>query len=200
MMDKETIKQFLKPDKWKVLVFSVFIFSGLIFSGYVNAIGLEPHRVISHAKGEAGADFRVDMHDWNTLEWNASVNNTGNITLTNTKVIIDGEVIQSIPELKVNEKKDLRILQPYEFPSDYMLYMVCDQGVKEEIKLNHTVCGSYCFFEFSWYTLPGLVLCILGIIGGIFNRKKKKLLIPFTILFFIGIFLIWALSYVCSPA
>lgn len=172
----------------------------VIFSGYASAVGFLPHRVVNHTKGEDGADFRVDMHDWNSLEWNASMNNTGNVTLTNIKVIIGGKVIQLIPELKVNEKKDLLILQPYEFPSDYMLNIVCDQEVKEEIKLSHTVGGSHCFFEFNWYSLPGLTLCILGFLGGILTRKRKKLLIPFTIIFFIGILLIVTSSYVCLPA
>ena len=172
----------------------------VIFSGYASAVGLIPHSVVSHTKGEDGADFRVDMYDWNALEWNASMNNTGNVTLTNIKIIVSGKVIQLIPELKVNEKKDLLILQPYEFSSDYMLNIVCDQEVKEEIKLSHTVGGSHCFFEFNWYSLPGLTLCILGVLGGILTRKRKKLLIPFTIIFFIGILLIVTFSYVCLPA
>jgi len=104
-----------------------------VFFPYASAVGFLPHRVVNHTKGEDGADFRVDMHDWNSLEWNDSMNNTGNFTLTNIKIIVGGKVIQLIPESKVNEKKDLLILQPYEFPSDYMLKAgVVDRRIVDE--------------------------------------------------------------------
>jgi hypothetical protein len=104
-----------------------------VFFPYASAVGFLHHRVVNHTKGEDGADFRVDMHDWNSLEWNDSMNNTGNVTLTNIKIIVGGKVIQLIPESKVNEKKDLRILQPYEFPSDYMLKAgVVDRRIVDE--------------------------------------------------------------------
>jgi len=200
MMNKETIKEFLKPNNSKVLVFLVFILSSLIFSSYVSAAALLPHRVVSHTKGEDGADFRIDMHDLHT--WNASINNTGNVTLTNLEVIIGGKVIQEIPEIEVGKQKDSIILQSWEYPSDYMLYIVCDQEVKEEIKLSHIIGGSHCL-ETLPYILLGLILCIVGIIGGIFNRKNKKRLMLFMAIFFIGIFeicLMVILSLVCLPA
>jgi len=103
-----------------------------VFFPYASAVGFLPHRVVNHTKGEDGADFRVDMHDWNSLEWNDSMNNTGNVTLTNIKIIVGGKVIQLIPDSKVNEKKDLLILQPYEFPSDYMLKAGVDETLLPE--------------------------------------------------------------------
>lgn len=131
MMDKEAVKEFLKLDKWNVLAFSVFIISSLVLSSYVSAVALLPHGVVSHTKGEDGADFGIDMHDPYT--WNASINNTGNVTLTNIKVIIGEKLIQEIPNLEVGKQKDLVILQSWGYPKDYMLHIICDQGVKEEI-------------------------------------------------------------------
>lgn len=104
-----------------------------VFFPYARAVGFLPHRVVNRTKGEDGADFRVDMHDWNSLEWNDSMNNTGNVTLTNIKIIVGGKVIQLIPESKVNEKKDLLILQPYEFSLYYTLKAgVVDRRIVDE--------------------------------------------------------------------
>ena len=175
----------------------------VIFSGYARAVALLPHTVVSHTKGEDGADFRIDMHDPHT--WNASINNTGNVTLTNVRVITGEKVIQEIPELKAGEQKKLVILQSWEYPANYMLYIVCDQGVREEIELSHTTSGlplprSAPYNKFKWiFALSGIILSTLGFIGGILARKNRKLSLFYRIVFCIGIlFLVWVgLSYIC---
>jgi hypothetical protein len=141
----------------------------------VSAVAILPHVVVSHIKGEDGADFRIHMHDPHT--WNASINNTGNVTLTNIKVIIGENVIQKIPNLEVGKQNDLVTLQSWEYPKNYMLHIICDQEVKEEIELSHTTVGlplpgstpsnKILYNKFKWvFALPGLILSILGFVGG----------------------------------
>ena len=179
----------------------------VILSGYASAVDLLPHTIVSHTKGEEGADFRTHMHDPHT--WNASINNTGNVTLTNIKVIIGEKVIQEIPNLEVGKQNDLVTLQSWEYPKNSMLHIICDQGVKEEIELSHTTVGlplpgstpynKMRYNKFKWvFALPGIILSILGFVGGLLMRKKRKPLILCRIVLGIGIlFLILAgLNYV----
>ena len=154
---------------WVAIICTIILLS----LNCASAAHIAPHEVLNHAEGENDADFRIEMH--NLHIWNASIINTGNVTLTNLTLTISGKDIQIIPKLEVGEQKDLIILQPWEFPHNSILYIECNQGAKEEIKLSHAVAESshWSVRYNSLIKLIGLIVTSLSVIGGIQYRKKK---------------------------
>ena len=186
-----------------ILIIGVIIVIGclaaVIFPSYADVVHRAPHSVVDHVNGENGADFRVDIHD--PYVWNASIQNTGNVTLTNIKIIrriviendIKKEIVQEIPILDPGDQRKLITFPPHgEMYTPPYLIITCDQGAEEIIVLSFLF-RVHSGYAFEWpVMLLGLILTASGIGGGILAKKIKKLFFLWGIISFIGIFLIMA--------